>query len=295
TLIRHADMAMYEAKQQGRAMVRFFTPQLNERAAARLSLENRLRQALEQGDFLLHYQPQVDLASGTITGLEALVRWREGEVLVQPDDFIPLAEECGLILPLGDWVLHEACRQIRSWRNAGLPPLPVAINLSALQFRQPDLPGQVAAALAASGLGPEALELELTESVAMADVEVTGKVLQTLAAMGVSLAIDDFGTGYSALTYLKRFPVTRLKVDRSFVQDLEADADNAAIVRAIVNLSHGLGLRVVAEGVETHGQRDFLHSLGCQSAQGFLFARPLPAEEIHALLLNLVDGPATPQ
>ncbi len=284
TLLRHADLAMYEAKQQGRAMVRFFIPALNERAAARASLEQRLGRALAQGDFVLHYQPQVELPGGRITGLEALVRWQDGEVLRLPEDFIPAAEASGLILPLGDWVLNEACRQMQAWRQAGLPPLPVAVNLSAREFLQPDLPRRVAAALAAAGLEPGALELELTESVAMADVETTGAVLQELAAMGVALAIDDFGTGYASLDYLKRFPVRRLKVDRSFVQDLEHGSDNAAIVSAIIGLSRGLGLRVVAEGVETPAQREFLHRLGCHAAQGYLFAHPLPPEAVAQVL-----------
>jgi len=285
TLMKNADTAMYHAKESGRDTYRFFDERMNVNTLEHLQLENGLRQAIARNEFKLAYQAQVDLASGRIIGLEALLRW-SSETLgnVPPSRFIPLAEECGLIIPIGEWVLREACRQARRWQDAGLAPVPVGVNLSALQFRRSDIVAGVSAALAESGLDGRWLELELTESLLMEsgpDVIVT---LGQLKAVGVRLSIDDFGTGYSSLAYLKRFPVDRLKIDQSFVRDLAQDPDDAVIIRAIIQLGHNLRLEVIAEGTETLEQMDFLRREGCTAAQGYLFSRPLPAESIPALL-----------
>ena len=278
TLLKHADLAMYDAKHQGRNMFQFFRPALNARMLDLLLLENQLRQALRRDEFELFYQPQIDLATDRIIAFEALVRWRHQERgLVSPADFIPLTEETGLILPLGHWVLQEACRQAAVWRSGPWPEIRIAVNLSAVQFRQADLVDQVRRALTSAGVTPDALELEVTESVVMQDAEATIQTLQNLRAMGVTLAIDDFGTGYSSLAYLKRFPVNTLKVDRSFVQDIEDDPDAAAICAAVIGLAHNLRLDVVAEGVETVEQRAWLRAAGCRIGQGFLLGKPLPA------------------
>jgi len=278
TLRKHADLAMYDAKRQGRNRFQFFRPAMNARMLDLLLLENQLRQALRRDEFELFYQPQMDLATGRIVAFEALVRWRHPERgLVSPVDFIPLTEETGLILPLGCWVLQEACRQAALWRSGRWPGIRIAVNLSAVQFRQADLVDQVRRALSSAGVGPDALELEVTESMVMQDAEATIQTLQNLRAMGVTLAIDDFGTGYSSLAYLKRFPVNILKVDRSFVQDIEDDPDAAAICAAVIGLAHNLRLDVVAEGVETAEQLAWLRAAGCQIGQGFLLGRPAPA------------------
>ncbi len=231
----------------------------------------------------MHYQPQLDLASGRVFGAEALLRLRHpGVGLVGPDRFIPVAEESGLIVPIGEWVLREACRQAEAWRRAGAPDISVAVNISAVQFRRGDLAAQVEAALVASGLPPQALELELTESVLMENADAAVRSLGRLAALGVRLAIDDFGTGYSSLAYLKRFRVDRLKIDRSFVRDILADPEDATIVGAVIQMARGLRLRTLAEGVEDEATRDFLIAQGCDEVQGYLFGRPLPASEFAA-------------
>ena len=284
-LIKNADAAMYLAKDNGRNNYQYFTQDLNTRAFERLSLENSLRRALERGEFLLHYQPQIDLKSGDIIGMEALIRWQKEDFgLVAPDRFIPIAEESGLIVAIGEWVIGEACRQNRAWQDAGLPAIPVAVNLSALQFRQKDLEQSIARALESSALPARYLELELTESVIMKGAESAVAALQRLKAMGMLLSIDDFGTGYSSLSYLKRFPIDKLKIDRSFVRDVTTDPDDAAIARAVIAMAHSLRLKVIAEGVETQAQSDFLRQERCDEIQGYLFSKPLPAAEMACLL-----------
>ncbi len=258
---------------------------MNLSAIDRLRMENALRQALEFGELSLHYQPQVELATTRLLGVEALLRWNN-PVLgnVSPARFIPVAEESGLIVPIGEWVLGEACAQARRWRDEGIDTLTVAVNISALQFRRTDIVGKVRAALDRHAIPPGMLELELTESLLMHNAEDVLRTMNDLKALGVKLSIDDFGTGYSSLSYLKRFPVDRLKIDRSFVHDVADDPDDAAIVRAIVQLGRSLKLDVIAEGVETQSQLDFLRTEGCHSAQGFYFARPMSVTEISTLL-----------
>jgi diguanylate cyclase (GGDEF)-like protein/PAS domain S-box-containing protein len=278
TLMKHADTAMYHAKSQGRNNVQFFTAEMNRAAVERLGLDRDLRLALEERQFELHYQPQLDANSGCVVGVEALVRWRHPrDGLVSPLKFIPVAEETGLIIPLGEWVLNEACRQLRAWRQAGLGDLTMAVNLSAHQLRSPSLLDHVTQTLARHGLAGADLELEVTESVAMADPEACIGQLQTLRDLGIRLSIDDFGTGYSSLSYLKRLPIHTLKLDRSFVNDIETDANDVAICTATIALAHNLGLRVVAEGVENAAQHNFLVALRCDTLQGYLFSKPIPA------------------
>lgn len=287
TLVKNADAALYHAKGEGRNNFQYYAREMNASAMQRLTLESALRRALERDEFLLYYQPQVDLASGRIIGLESLLRWQRPEHgLVAPGEFIPLLEETGLIVPVGEWVLHTACRQGRVWQQLGFPPIRIAVNLSALQFRQPDLVGMVARILTETGLDPglQELEFELTESLLMKNVEETAATLHRLHEMGVKLSIDDFGTGYSSLSYLKRFPLNSLKIDQSFVRDLSSNPDDAAIVSAIIALGHGLKLSVIAEGVETAGQLAYLREMKCDEMQGFLFSRPVPASEITQLL-----------
>ncbi len=285
SLLKCADTAMYEAKGAGRNDWRFYTPAMAETARHAFELESALRLGLARGELLLHYQPKVDARSGQVLGLEALVRWqRPGHGLVPPGDFIPLAEERGLIVPLGRWVLQEACRQLAAWRDAGVPVVPVAVNLSARQFNGGTLLDDVRQALARHGLAPALLELELTESTLMTDPGRATETLGRLHELGVGLAIDDFGTGYSSLAYLKRFPAQRVKIDRSFVRSLAQDPSDRAITAAVVALAHGLGLGVVAEGVENPAQLDVLRRLGCDELQGFLFGRPVPAAEAECRL-----------
>jgi EAL domain-containing protein (putative c-di-GMP-specific phosphodiesterase class I) len=283
--LKHADTAMYRAKHAGRNQVCFYTEDLNADALERLQLEADLRRALALHEFELHYQPRLDLHTGRITSLEALIRWRrpDGE-LVPPLRFIPVAEETGLIVPIGEWVLRTACEQMRTWRDAGHTSLRVAVNLSPRQFRQPDLTATIRSILADTGLESRHLELEITESVAMHDPEASRGVLEKLSALGVLHAIDDFGTGYSSLAYLKRFPIDFLKIDQSFVQGVPDDADDANIVRAIIALGLSLEVTLIAEGVETEAQSDFLHAHGCHEIQGYLFCKPKPAAELEALL-----------
>jgi EAL domain-containing protein (putative c-di-GMP-specific phosphodiesterase class I) len=283
-LLRNADTAMYHAKESGRANYQFFSPQMNERVSRRLSTETSMRRALDRGEFALHYQPLIHLASGGIAGAEALLRWPQPDQrVVSPADFIPVAEDTGLIVPLGEWVLREACTQAKAWQLQQ-PGLRIAVNLSPRQFRQKHLVGTIEQALSDTGLAPQLLELELTEGMLMHHADDTVRTLAQLHDMGVHLAIDDFGTGYSSLSYLKRFPIQTLKIDRSFVKDLIDDPDDAAIVTAIIAMARGLSLRVVAEGVETEGQAAFLRSLACDLAQGFHFGRPMPASEFASRL-----------
>ncbi len=287
TLLQHADIALYRAKEQGRNTLRFFSPAMNSRAVERLSLESSLRQALQRREFLLHYQPQVDLKSGEIIGFEALIRWHRPEIgMISPAEFIPLAEETGLILPIGEWVLRTACAQNKAWQEAGFPPMRIAVNLSARQFHRENLVDTVTRALQESGLAPEYLELELTESILMGKETSILHMLRELTEMGIQLSIDDFGTGYSSLAYLKRFPIAKLKVDQIFVQNLTTDPNDAVIVKTVVGMAHSLRLKAIAEGVETEGQLAYLRSIGCEEMQGYLFSRPLPAEEATKLLVQ---------
>jgi diguanylate cyclase (GGDEF)-like protein len=280
TLLRNADIALYQAKEQGRNTYQFFAQDMNIRTMARLTLETDLRRALEREEFLLHYQPRIDVPTGRITGMEALVRWQHPERgLVPPLEFIPLAEETGLILPLGEWVLRTACAQNRAWQQGGLPALRVSVNLSALQLRQPDLIERIEQILVETGLDPRHLELEITESILMKNVESTLLILARLREAGIALAMDDFGTGYSSLSYLKRFPLDLIKIDYSFVRDLTRDASDAALVRTIIAMASNLNLHSVAEGVETAEQLAFLRRHGCDTVQGFYFSPPVPAEE----------------
>ncbi len=285
TLAKNADGALYHAKDSGRNAYSFFAAGMNVDALARMQLQGSLRQALKHEEFVLHYQPQLNIASGRIIGVEALVRWQPPDgPLVPPGSFIPVAEQSGLIIAIGEWVLFEACRQAAAWQAAGLPPVVMAVNLSALQFRRGNILDTVSAALARSGLPARYLELELTESILLQDVDGAMKILHSLKQLGVQLSIDDFGTGYSSLSYLKRLAVDKLKIDQSFVRDLAADSDDAAIVRAIVQLGHTLQLTVIAEGVETDGQLAFLTQYGCDEAQGYLFSRPLAAAAVEPML-----------
>ncbi len=285
TLMKKADLAMYRAKDMGRNTFQFYQPEMNASAGARLNLERRLRRALRDNEFLLHYQPQVDIESGQIVGTEALVRWLDPEVgLVPPSSFIPMAEESGLIGPLSEWVLREACRQNKAWQDEGLPPARVSVNLSARVFQQRDIARLVMQVLDETGLEPKYLELELTESTIMRNAEEAVSMLNELHALGIGLAIDDFGTGYSSLSYLKRFPVDRLKIDRSFVSDIGVSGDDETITSAIIALAHSLKLQVIAEGVETSAQLDFLKERACDEMQGFYFARPLSTDAIAQLM-----------
>jgi diguanylate cyclase (GGDEF)-like protein/PAS domain S-box-containing protein len=284
-LLKHADSAMYRAKELGRNGCQFFTPELNERLTEKLALQQGLAQALEQQQFEVHYQPRVDLRTGRIVGAEALLRWNlPGRGLLSPDRFIPIAEETGLIVPIGRWVLEQACSQNLAWQRQGLPMVTISVNVSAVQFQHEDFIRTVAATLYETRLAAQWLELELTESMIMHDAEQPLDTLQALKKLGLALAIDDFGTGYSSLSYLKRFAVDRLKVDRSFITDLREGTDDAAIVRTIITLGHSLGLRVVAEGVETCEQADFLRDNGCDEVQGFCYSRPVKAADFEALL-----------
>jgi diguanylate cyclase (GGDEF)-like protein len=279
TLLKHADAAMYRAKALGRNGFHFFTAEINAALSERLSLERDLRRAIQAREFHLHYQPKVALGSGALTGAEALVRWAHPELgLLSPARFIPLAEETGLILPLGEWILRQACLRARAWLDAGLDLKLISVNISARQFEQQDLVRRVADVLGATGLPPACLELELTESMMMAHAEEYIERLNALKTLGVQLSVDDFGTGYSSLSYLKRFPVDRLKIDRSFVRDIVTDPDDAAIAQAVIRLGQILGLAVTAEGVETDEQLDFLRRHGCDEAQGYYFSPPLPPD-----------------
>ena len=288
-LMKNADISMYRAKEQGRNNYQFYSAQMNVHTLARLALESNLRRALERNEFLLHYQPKVEIGSGRIIGTEALVRWRQtAEALTPPAQFIPLAEETGLIVPIGEWVLKTACLQNKTWEDRGLPRLSIAVNLSARQFVHENLLQDVARVLNETGLDPVLLELEITESMVMRDPEHAVTLLRGLKAMGIHLSIDDFGTGYSSLNYLKRFPLDNVKIDRSFIQDLPGDGDDAAITQTIIAMAHSLRLGVIAEGVETEEQLHFLRANGCDEMQGYHFSRPLPEDQFLCLLQGTV-------
>jgi diguanylate cyclase len=286
-LLAHADAAMYCAKHRGRNNYQCFAPGMDAMTLERANLESELHQALRLGQLELHYQPKVDTATGDVRSAEALIRWRHPQRgLIPPAQFIPLAEECGLIHDIGAWVVREACRQCSEWRLAGVPPLRVAVNVAASQFRRGDLLDLIRSALQDAQLEPQFLEIELTESVVMTDPEGTAAILEQLSRMGVLVSVDDFGTGYSSMNYLRRFPIDKLKIDRGFLKDLISSNDDAAIVRAIVSLAHSLRLKVVAEGVETPEQLRFLRTLGCDQYQGYHFSPPLPASEFARLVCD---------
>jgi len=289
-LVERADVAMYRAKEAGRNNAHFYKAEMNALAMNRLRMESDLRGALQANEFVLHYQPQMDLKSGRIVGVEALLRWQHMRPgLRQPAEFIGVAEEIGLIVPIGDWVLNQACQQAVAWQSAGLPAMHMAVNLSARQFAQPGLVASVSAALERSGLQPSLLEIEITESLMMTDVEQAVATLADLKRLGVRVSVDDFGTGHSSLYYLKRFPIDVLKIDRSFVRDIVSDADDAAIVAAIISLAHSLDMTVVAEGVEHADQLIYLARCGCDTVQGYMISPPMRAEALDPFL---VDAPA---
>ena len=285
TLLKNADSAMYFAKDQGKNNYQFFSSTMNAQSFQKLSLENGLRKALERDELRLHYQPKIDAMSGRISGVEALIRWQHPDLgMVAPNDFIPLAEETGLIVPIGEWVLHTACAQLVRWHAAGHTALTVAVNMASANFAQQDFVDTVAATIRGAGLARQAVEIEVTESVLMQDMKATIAKLHALKAVGVQLSVDDFGIGYSSLAYLKRFPIDTLKIDRSFVRDVIGNREDSAITTAIIALGQNLGLQVVAEGVETEEQAAFLRQKGCHLMQGYLFGRPVPAADISRLL-----------
>ena len=287
TLLKNADAALHQAKNEGRNNFQYYAAQMNASAWQRLKLETELRRALEREEFALHYQPKVNMESGKIVGMEALLRWQSPERgLVAPGEIIPLMEETGLILPVGEWVLRAACKQARAWQTAGLPDIHIAVNLSTLQFKQPDFAGLVLGILQENDLDPAlgAIELELTESLLMNNAAGAVETLIKLHEEGIRFSIDDFGTGYSSLSYLKRFPISSLKIDQSFVRELSINNEDEAIVAAIIALGHSLGLNVIAEGVESTAQLDLLRKKGCNEIQGYLFSRPVPADEMTQLL-----------
>jgi len=285
TLIKNADAAMYSAKESGRNTFQFFSEKMNAEVVERLTLEHGLRAALDKKEFFLVYQPQMDMATGTIVGFEALLRWQHPELgTIAPDRFMGIAENSGLILPIGAWVLRTACSQARKWQDEGLCATPVAVNVSAVQFRQPGFREVVSRVLSETGLACQYLELEVTESLLLSNADMTSSVLRELKGMGLKLAIDDFGTGYSSLSYLKQFPFSKLKIDRSFIRDVAVNSDDAAITTAIISMAKSLSLKVIAEGVENEAQMSFLRKLGCEEIQGYYFSKPLTAEEISARL-----------
>ncbi|HEV2321492.1 MAG TPA: bifunctional diguanylate cyclase/phosphodiesterase, partial [Gammaproteobacteria bacterium] len=285
TLIRNADAAMYQAKENGRFSYQFFTQEMNTRAYERLSLEGSLRLAIQRNEFSLHYQPQIHLKTGRIVGMEALLRWnRVGHDAVPPAVFVPILESSGMIGEVGEWVLREACRQNREWQQQGLPLLPVAVNLSAIQFNRRNMADMIGDILAETGLAPHCLELEFTESAVMRDTRDVSNTINRLDELGVKLALDDFGTGYSSLSYLRRFHLDKIKIDQSFVRDIGIDPDDAAITVAIIGMAHNLKVAAVAEGVENREQAEFLRSHGCDAIQGYYFSKPLAGDTFAAFL-----------
>jgi len=292
TLLKSADRAMYSAKDNGRNNYEFCRPELNARAAERQSLEGQLRKAVERREFVLHYQPKIDLQTGEIVGVEALIRWlRPGQGLVAPAQFVPLAEECGLIVPIGQWVLREACAQLFAWHAQGLPPVAISVNLSAAEFRTRNFAAGVAAILRESGLDPRLLELDLTENTLMNPADMTTTALRELRELGVQLALDDFGTGFSSLSYLSKLPINALKIDRSFIREINSGTNYAAMTTAVIDLAKSLKQRVVAEGVETRDQCNFLRIQGCSQGQGYYFSRPVPAAQCAELLRAGIAAP----
>jgi len=289
TLLKKADIAMYQVKNSGRNDYRFFDETTNVEAGEHLTIRNDLRRALDRNEFMVYYQPQHDLTSGAVVGAEALIRWNHPERgMMAPGRFIPVAEESGLIVPIGEWVLREACNQAMAWKRAGLPDLSIAVNLSAVQFKRGNIEACVLQVLDETGFDPVLLELELTESILIQDVESVLASVKRLKLLGVKLSIDDFGTGYSSLSYLKRFDVDKLKIDQSFVQNLATDPDDAAIVRAIIQMAHALNLKTIAEGVETAEMVQQLRIFKCDEVQGYYYARPMPADEFERYTRSLI-------
>lgn len=287
SLIKNADMAMYHAKREGRNIFKYYNPALDQKSSEQMALENSLRRAIERQEFRLYYQPQLDLQTGKIVGAEALVRWQHRELgIVMPSKFVPLAEETGLIIGLGEWVIHTVCQQHKVWQEKGLPQLRIAINISGQHFKRGDLITTIKDAVKTAGISYSNLEMELTESIIMQNASTTVAMLAELKSLGTNIAIDDFGTGYSSLSYLKHFPVSTIKIDRCFVEEITTDKHDAAISLAIIELSHSLGLKVIAEGVETQAQFDFLKESGCDQMQGYLFSPPVPPEEFERLFLQ---------
>jgi predicted signal transduction protein with EAL and GGDEF domain len=286
-LMKDADAAMYNAKENGRNNYKFFKPEMNFRANQVFLMEKDLRVALDQNQFTLVFQPQVDLATGVICGGEALIRWKHPEKgLISPAEFIPVAEETGQIVPIGEWVLRTACWRLSAWLKQGMPAISIAVNLSIRQLRQPNLAEVIESVLKESELSPEFLELEITEGIMMGDTKTAMQFLTRMHTLGVQLSIDDFGTGFSSLSYLKNLPVNKLKIDQSFVRDIGTDASDAAIIRSIISLGHRLEMRVIAEGVESLEQLDFLRLRGCDEIQGYYFSRPLAADEFLKFVLS---------
>jgi predicted signal transduction protein with EAL and GGDEF domain len=291
TLFRNADTAMYHAKAEGKSNYRFFSSEMNERITRRVALESSLRHGMEKQEFFLHYQPQWDLNQSMMLGVEALLRWESEELgFLLPAEFIPLAENSGQIVPLGEWALRAACIQARDWAASGLPGMKMAVNISGMQFKQPDFLDMMRRVLDETGINPEFLELEFTESVIMEKADKTIDTLWTLKNMGLGLSIDDFGTGYSSLSYLKHFPIDRIKIDRSFVADVNCNSDDAAIVEAIISMAHSLNLKVVAEGVENSAQLHFLRERNCDEVQGFHLAVPMPATDLVSRMTSRGGG-----
>jgi len=291
-LVLKAEMAMTRSKEVADNPYQFYTPEMHANSVERLKLETELRKALSRNEFVVYYQPKIDTASGNVLGAEALIRWRHHDLgMISPADFIPLAEETGLIVPIGNWVLSHVCQQIKAWADAGLPPVQIAVNISACQFRQPDLVERVVEALERHNVEPALLELELTESAVMRDAESAIQTLMDLHSHGVRLAVDDFGTGYSSLSYLKKFPLDKLKIDRSFVMDIDKNEASAEIVGAIIAMGHSLNLEIVAEGVETEAQLAVLKDLKCDEIQGFYYSRPIPGETFAGVVkLGRIEG-----
>jgi len=292
TLLRNADSAMYRAKEEGPKSFHLYTDDLSQEARQRLEIESGLRRALDRDEFVLHYQPQLSLSDGRVVGAEALIRWQHPDKgLIPPGHFIPVAEEAGLIEAIGEWVLKSACSENQRWQDAGMPPIRVGVNVSGRQITHTPLDEVVREALALSGLDAQYLELEITESVFVDQAEDSVRALDALKKLGVSLAIDDFGAGYSSLSYLKRFPIDRLKIDQTFIQEISSNSHDEAIAHAVVSLGHSLQLTVIAEGVETAEQLETLRVQGCDEIQGFLFSRPLSAENFAAFLVNQQPQP----
>jgi len=286
-LMKNADIAMDQAKEKGRNNYQFYNPAVNIRTLERITLENRMRQAIERNELVVYYQAQIDINTKRIIGAEALVRWQHPQLgLLNPVQFLSLAEETGYIINVDTWVLRTACEQNKAWQNEGLPHICMAVNLSAQQFQLPDLPDTVTRILKETGLDPQFLDLEITENIAMKHFEFSVPNIKRLNRLGIRFSIDDFGTGYSSLSYLKNFHIQKLKIDKSFVQDITTDSDSKAIISAITAMGHNLKLKIIAEGVETEEQRVFLRAMDCDEFQGYLFSRPLPADEFRQLLIS---------
>jgi EAL domain-containing protein (putative c-di-GMP-specific phosphodiesterase class I) len=285
TLIKNADIAMYRAKDKGKSGYEHFKPEMNIAIQRRIELDQLLRNALKQNEFLIYYQPQIELSTNRIVGVEALIRWqRSPEEIIPPNGFIPLAEETGLIIPIGEWVLRKACEQTRIWHEAGFKHLNISVNLSAKQFQQKNMERIIPQIVAETGLNANYLTLEITENIVMQNAEQAIAIMQDMTNLGIKFSLDDFGTGYSSLMYLKQFPLDELKIDRSFVSDIPAESQTIAIIKAILSMATNLKIKVVAEGVETKEQLDFLRHHACDKIQGFLYSRPLPADELSQLL-----------